>query len=367
MESPHNNTIDIPYRTRVGVEQLSASEKQQFVKDAIAEKDKFVTWSLSLSEKQKDSFLVNSVKYAPSKKMLVAALSTIGLANIGFGLAADKLGLKNDEIVDLWVATFGAPILEEMIFRSKKIPDFITWAGNQFGIKIRPDKARLTTAAIFTGAHVPLSGWNAIDVLSNATMAPFLQRMAHEKGLAASTAAHAIHNATIYGFRYLTKDNILQQVALVKGGDREAKTKLATYYIPMIFTALSLLGSHIAIGISGIKEVFEDHRIHDMLSSIRKGDPNNPVNPEQIDVLSKKLLAIPSTDGYKFQTGVELAYVNAVLTIPDILKDAMTPDDYARTQVHKMVTEVWKDPKTLPYRLEKANSYISEQIALRIS
>ena len=57
--------------------------------------------------------------------------------------------------------------------------------------------------------------------------------------------------------------------------------------------------------------------------------------------------------------------MNAELTMPDMIKDIMTPDDYARSQVHKMVTSVWKDEKTLPHRLEKANTYITEQIAKR--
>jgi len=266
MESPRGRSIDISHNEERTFDQLTVAEKQQFIDTAIAEKDKFVTWSLIQSENQRDSFLVESVKHAPSKKMLAAALSAIGLANIGFGLAADKLGLNNAEIGDLWTATFAAPILEELIFRSKKIPHFITWTGNQFGINIRPDKARLATAAVFTGAHVPLKRWSILHVLSNAAMAPFLQKMAHEKGLAASTTAHAIHNATLYGFRYLTKENVLKQISLVKGGDKEAKAKLATYYAPLIFMALSLLGSHVAIGISGVKETIDDHRIHDMLS-----------------------------------------------------------------------------------------------------
>ena len=85
----------------------------------------------------------------------------------------------------------------------------------------------------------------------------------------------------------------------------------------------------------------------------------------KVNDASKKLLSMPSVDGYKFETGVELAYMGAALSMPSSLINLMTPDEYARSQVHQMVMNSWKDPKTLPHRLEKANTYITEQIAKR--
>ena len=122
----------------------------------------------------------------------------------------------------------------------------------------------------------------------------------------------------------------------------------------------------VGIGIIGVKEMLADKKLHELLERMRS-TPNGKefINIQEVTDVSKKLLASPSLDGYKFQAGVELGYVSAALSMPDALRDIMNPDQYARSQVHKTVMEVWNDPKTLSGRLEKANTYITEQIVAR--
>jgi hypothetical protein len=375
MESPRERPAHISRNNEKILDQLTTAEKQQFINTAIAERDKFLAWA----GKQKDQAVpknlpvIESLNHAPSKKLFLATYSAIGLANIGLTLAASKIGLSSQSVIDLWGATFGMPILEELIFRSKKIPNAVQFLGKNLGVSIRPDIARLITSGVDNATHILWGGRSGLGFLFNAADGPFFQKIANEKGLSASVVAHALLNANSGMYEYFRQRQYKTDNIDLFGYTRREKDKTfqkisgTTSDIMSVFaglTALTGIGSMLAIGITGIKEVIEDHQIQNMLSDVRN---NNPINGEKLEKMTKKLLAVPSTDGYKFKAGVELAYVNAGFTMPDMLKDVMTPDEYARTQVHKMVTEVWKDPKTLPHRLEKANTYVSEQIAARES
>ena len=149
------NKIGIPNKT---LKDLTPIEQQQFFADVIAEKDKFVAWS---EEQLRDGKVTESmgkkfmetVKNAPSKKLLVASMSVIGLANIGLAIAGKKAGLSNGAIADMWVETIGLPVLEELVFRSRHIPNFLTWAGKQVGFEVSPNVSRLGGAAIFSAGH----------------------------------------------------------------------------------------------------------------------------------------------------------------------------------------------------------------------
>ncbi len=347
------NKIGIPNKT---LKDLTPIEQQQFFADVIAEKDKFVAWS---EEQLRDGKVTESmgkkfmetVKNAPSKKLLVASMSVIGLANIGLAIAGKKAGLSNGAIADMWVETIGLPVLEELVFRSRHIPNFLTWAGKQVGFEVSPNVSRLGGAAIFSAGHdfdYIRRNKKHMDVLNFAqksTMGLLLNKVSSEHGLSASIPAHALFNTLGNSVKYLWD--------------------FAPNYRPLWYTIfLTRQACELGIGIIGIKEVLDDKHINDTLKRIRIAESSS----QSIDMEKEfvnKLLKNPSTDGYKFQAGVELAYVNAELTMPDMIKDIMTPDDYARSQVHKMVTSVWKDEKTLPHRLEKANTYITEQIAKR--
>lgn len=357
MELSANRTIDDHINKGKSLEQLTPAEQKQFIGQAIAEKDKFVAWA----EKQQEldthksttlgSKISESWKNAPSKKLLTATLSAVGLSNIGLAIAGSKVGLSKGAMADMWVENFGLPVLEELVFRSRHIPNFLTWAGKQVGLEVSPNVSRLGGAAIFSVGHDfnytrrHKKHMGVLNFAQKGTMGLLFNKVSSEHGISASVSAHALFNTLGDSVKYMWD--------------------FAPNYRPLWLTIfLARQASEIGIGIIGIKEALDDKRINDTLKHIRTAESSG----QSIDMEKEfvdKLLKNPSTDGYKFQAGVELAYVNAALTMPDMLKDVMTPDEYARTQVHKMVTGVWKDSKTLPHRLEKANSYITEQIAAR--
>ncbi len=354
------------------LEQLSPTERQQFVADAVAETQKFVDWSTKTIDDNKreikGSWLAKTWEHSSSKKLFLATLGSVGLANLGISVAGARKGMDSRDIKMLWYGTLGAPVLEELIFRSKAIPTIVTAVGKIVGIDVRPDVARRTADVLFGFGHTGgiYRSLGLAKPIKETIDAANLTGESQKKGLAQSMTVHVVNNSlgllNLYLFHGSLSDMAFRfetGVKLKNGIFPETKlTQTVSALMGLTSVAIA-----IGIGINGVKEMINDKKTNDLLMGMRK----NPslVDQEQVIKITQDLLKSPSTDGYKFQAGVELGYVNAALNMPDILQDVMTPDDYARTQVHKMVTDVWKDPRTLPYRLEKANSYITEQIAKR--
>ena len=186
---------------------LTSTETNTLVQEAIEAQKKFLEWSQKISN-DPSPVLSGADKFAqaPSKKVMLTALSAVGLVNVGLTLAADKLGLSPIDTFIMWYASFGAPVLEELIFRSKKIPDFISLVGDKLGISVRQDKARLSTNALFAVGHInpfAQAGENMVAVLNTFGAAGTLNKLSHERGMAASVALHSVWNATIGGTQYL--------------------------------------------------------------------------------------------------------------------------------------------------------------------
>ena len=374
---PHVDVNPKPQQGRT-FESLTQAERQSFVADAIAEKDKFVSWATKQdATASKNSHvdvktkIVDKWKQMPSKKLTLASLSAVGLANVGMTLAAEKFGLSSNDIKLYWLASFGFPIVKELVFRSKAIPNFISLVGEKIGMPVRPDKARLATNALFGLLHLPnapgaksiLAGVNAF-----AGGAGSMQKISNERGMAASIALHSVWNATMMATTYLVEGSHFYRHHKI--GDPPIVKSLLNddqkYAMVSNIHTITQLGAVVGMGIMGVKEMIADKQINELLERLKKTSVGNDlVNSKQVVDVAQKLLKNPSVDGYKFEAGVELAYVNAALNMPETLKDVMTPDDYARTQVHKTVTEVWNDSSTLPHRLEKANAYITKELAKR--
>lgn len=344
---------------------LDIGEQRRLVNEAVEKKNAFIQWS---EEKYPDLFEESKHKTArekllesPSKNLLKSALVTTGLANLGWA----TIGAESDNVfrdtMAFWYASFAAPVLEELIFRSKKIPNFIMSVGDKIGLPITQDRARVATNVLFSLGHMsPIfdAKTNILQVATAFGIAATAQKISNERGLAASTAFHSIYNATTLIGNFIERD-FRDESFLSENNFKEYQ--LASKLNQGAHT-VALIG----LGIVGLKELIEDRHYQKLRESynVESGKVEG-IDHGKIEQAAKKLLAMPSTDGYKFETGVELAYMESALNMPDILIDSMTPDEYARTQVHNMVMETWKDPKTLPHRLEKANSYITEQIAKR--
>jgi hypothetical protein len=63
---------------------------------------------------------------------------------------------------------------------------------------------------------------------------------------------------------------------------------------------------------------------------------------------------------------VELAYTTAYLSMPDAAKKLMTPDQYARHTVNKLITTTTQDARELDYRTSQAQRYIDKQVSAKI-
>ncbi len=374
MESTLNTPVQPKSEGRLpkSLESLTSIETNSLVHDAIETQKKFLEWSnKAVNNPTSAPSIVDKFNESPSKKIMLTALSGVGLASVGLTLAAEKLGLSPIDTFIMWHANFGAPIIEELVFRSKKIPNFISLIGDKRGTPVCQDKARLATNALFAIGHInPFErvNENMIAVLNTFGAAGTLNKLSHERGMAASVALHAVWNATMIGSQYLIEGSRMYKKHGI-GGDPLVRTLIRNdswYNLVKKIYKVTQFAAMTGIGIIGIKEMLADKKLHELLERLRNTPNGNElVNFQEVTDMSRKLLASPSLDGYKFQAGVELGYVSAALSMPEALRDIMNPDQYARSQVHKTITDVWDDPKSLPRRLEKANTYITGQIASR--
>ncbi len=344
--------------------ELTDAEQQAFAKVAISESQKFVDWSTNTIEANKEriagSRLADQWKHAPSKKLFLATLGTIGLANIGLTAAAIKHYMSPFDVYTLWDGTMGSIFLEELVFRSRKIPDLIQSAGKSMGFKTRPDTARRIADMLFAGIHPMYLFAGRLEAypmlfLGGGTAT----KMAHEKGLLASITLHSVYNALNIGYAYLFEGSVWKALMGVKGTGGILPENKYTKILKSIST-ISLIGLNVGIGIAGIKEMIEDKKVTDTLIGIR----NAPtfVDQKAMAKTITDLLKHPSTEGYKFQAGVELAYLNARLSMPESAKRLMSDEQFARHKVRQYVTETSRDPKMLEYRLQKAFAHIDNQL-----
>ncbi|MEK7141003.1 MAG: CPBP family glutamic-type intramembrane protease [Patescibacteria group bacterium] len=349
---------------------LSAQEVQKFTTEAIGARDEFVNWSQKelhrdemMSPRKGLAGYIKSFQESPSKNLLLASLSAVGLSNIGLTIAGNKIGLSNSDIAFHWYGTFGAPILEELLFRSRKIPKFISLIGEKVGFPVRSDRARLGTSALFALAHVDQMLVNRLAPLQVFAASETFQKISHERGLAASIACHSLFNAVNLGAMYSFDGPLLSRLLGQKsqGFLRSAIKDDRQYNFIRTLTNISLIGLQIGIGIAGIKEILDDKMTNDLLDRVRGAkDGNILVDFNKIRDVSKSLLSNPSTDGYKFQAGIELMYTTAMLE-KSTLPPHMTRESYAREQVQQAIAETWRNKKTLKDRVQKAFSYIDMQ------
>ena len=133
-------------------------------------------------------------------------MSAVGLANLGLAVAGSKLGLSSEAISNIHYSTFIAPIIEEMIFRSTKIPHVIRSLGNAMGLPIRPDTARRITDTVDALTHIP--DWSLPQaILGSLIHGPSMQKTAHERGLTSAISAHALINANIELHHFYNNEN----------------------------------------------------------------------------------------------------------------------------------------------------------------
>ncbi|HLD25098.1 MAG TPA: CPBP family intramembrane glutamic endopeptidase [Patescibacteria group bacterium] len=344
---------------------MPEQDLQRIVGEAVDARDKFLQWSRDnypqLVELSKNKTLRDRMAESPSKKLLRGTLLTLGLSTLGVAAIADKLNIDLEGSLLFSYGTFIAPVLEELVFRSKKIPHFISKVGDVIGLPIRSDQARITNNMLFALGHIiPMfdAKKNAYQVLNAYGLGTVFQKTSHERGMAASIALHSIWNATTILKNFLIMDLDRHKM----DNERSKKEFIVASKINTSIRFATLVG----IGIIGLKELMEDREFQLLRDRLQNTTDKMDISDfVKVNDASKKLLSMPSVDGYKFETGVELAYMGAALSMPSSLINLMTPDEYARSQVHQMVMNSWKDPKTLPHRLEKANTYITEQIAKR--
>lgn len=365
METPIVDKAQLlPDKQNKRIIDLMPQEKVQLVDDAQSITQNFIDWST----KSPDS-IFQKINESPSKKFLLASLSAAGLANLGLTIAGARMGMDPIDIGFLWYASFGGPVLEELIFRSKKIPNLVTGLGNKFGLKLRPDQARLTTNALFTGIHIDQALINPLALPGAFFLGEVMQKMSSEKGLASSLAFHTLWNtyANIANYSlngpitsFVFRDQSKGLLRNVIKDDKKFETIKKLINIP-------LQASQIAIGIIGIKELVEDTTTQKLLERLRTVKPGQDsiVDFNKAQQIANKWLAYPSTEGYKFQTGIELAYTTAMLQAPNDKISLLEKENYARTKVVEQITNSWKNQSTLNGRIEKALNYIDQQINKR--
>jgi hypothetical protein len=327
-------------------------------------------WSEEKIEASKHEFADTSLKelwdHAPSKKLYLGTMGAIGLANVGLTSAAIHANLRPMDVIAIWDSTMGSIGIEELAFRSQKIPDFITSAGKSLGLDVRPDIARRSTDALFglIHAHYILMGhpWAVPEL---ALMGSNFSGASAEGGMLKSLAIHAVHNALHMSRMYLFDGPMSSHFMGGTGAGLLPKNKY-TNALNTIMTVTNI-GMRIGEGISGIKEILNDKKITDTVLGVRKAKSLDAItNKQAVNAITMDLLKTPSTKGYKFEAGVELAYTTAYLSMPDAAKKLMTPDQYARHTVNKLITTTTQDARELDYRTSQAQRYIDKQVSAKI-
>lgn len=140
------------------LQSMPEQDLQRIVGEAVDARDKFLQWSRDnypqLVELSKNKTLRDRMAESPSKKLLRGTLLTLGLSTLGVAAIADKLNIDLEGSLLFSYGTFIAPVLEELVFRSKKIPHFISKVGDVIGLPIRSDQARITNNMLFALGHI---------------------------------------------------------------------------------------------------------------------------------------------------------------------------------------------------------------------
>ena len=120
------------------------------------------------------------------------------------------------------------------------------------------------------------------------------------------------------------------------------------------------------IGIKGAKEMMDDRHTQDALGRLRSADRiDKSLKIPEIKALYGKLLQNPSTRGYKFTTGVELAYITGMLESFEFMHQPEMRDRYALEQVRKAITDFCPDSDKLEERVSLAVDYIDRELKLK--
>ena len=327
-------------------------QEKQLILLAEKTRDQFISWvdtQILAGIKTQDygeskqslslNYFAKRIRKSPSKQFLKKTFALVGFYNLGLTIAGLQMGLPKETIAIIWSATFFSPICEELLYRSRLMPEISIEIAKRMGMNLEPDKSRLLTNALFAVGHFPRIN------LDNFLSGSYLTKIANEKGLAASIASHSLINASIVGIAYLVE---LSE----KLSSSQAET-VKTALLTTLWTGLTVTS------IIGIKEIFDDRQLQKFLTQIQSSDKiDKSLNIPEIKLLYSKLLSSPSTKGYKFLSGIRLAYTVALLESQEFLHQPEIRDKYALEQVEKAVIDNCKDSQQLEERLSVALGYL---------
>lgn len=353
--------------------EFSKSEKNTIANEATSIADDTINWATNTIEAiPKEQLQKSSLKdiwdHQPAKKQFLATLGAVALANIGLSIAGRRHGMSKSDIKTLWYGTLIAPIGEEAIFRGGAIPKIVHVISDVAGIHIRPDVSRRIADGLFGLAHTTgvyrQLGVAPIKAITQTVEAAKLTKDVQEMGLARSMTTHILMNSLALSWAYLFHGSLSDIAFGYSQRGILPKGRLTNVVGSLL--GLTTVAFALNIGIKGIKEMIEDKKITDTLLHARKlhnGQMNDSFTISQEKIT--QLLKTPSTRGYKFQAGVELAYMNAHLTIPEHMKQGVSPDDYGRNQVIQLVTSSAKNSEEAQDRAKEALHYLDAQLAAK--
>ncbi len=344
------------------LDKFSQSEKKTIANEATSIADDTINWATKTietipKEQLKKSSLKEIWGRQPAKNQFLATLGAVSLANIGLSIAGRRHGMSKNDIKILWYGTLIAPLCEEAVFRSGAIPKIINVISDPAGVHMRPDISRRLSDGLFGLAHTTgvyrQLGVAPLKAITQTVEAAKLTKDAQEMGLARSMMTHILMNSMALSWAYLFHGSLTDIAMGYNQRGILPKGRLTNIIRPLF--GLTTAAFALNIGINGIKEMIEDKKITDTLLHARKlynGQLTDSFTIPQETIT--QLLKTPSTRGYKFQAGVELAYINARLTIPEHTKQTVSPDDYGRNQVIQHVTSSVKNSEEAQYRTTEA-------------
>lgn len=239
----------------------------------------------------------------------VKAFVLVGVYSLGLSVALKHFGANNRQILGIWAGSLGAPMWEELFFRTPLTISFLRGVGKNFGITNIPEKdTGLSSNTIFGILHFP------DPVFDKILFFEAHEEVANERGLSHAIVRHALWNACVYGVTFLNH-------LLLSDGSKDIRHWLLPSTFILACTGVCISTS---LGVDGLKEVMRDKKTLEMLNEIRKADTLRDIfSPNEFQQVAEDLLSASIINNdCDFKSGLILAYHIEILSMKEYTNPA---------------------------------------------
>ena len=335
---------------------IEVSGREKFVANMLKTSDQFGDWvEKTIGKGVKGDKFTEGVEslgnVRKSRDYLMKNAAIVGLYDIGMTIAAFKMGMPKEMVFLLWESAFLAPFLEEIGFRTNFVPAISREAAKIVDIDLTEHQGRMISSGLFAALHshiFPTLLLKSAHGVKNFLGGEFFTKVAQEKGIWGSMYYHSLMNAAIWGTVFISE---LAKKTLPK--EQAAMANVACW--------TTLLAGVTGLSLIGLKEVMEDQKIQKDLGRLRQADRlDKSLGIPQMTDFAKQLMNQVNIKGYKFRSGVEMAYFLGFLEAQEYIQPGEFREAQARKFVTKLIEEIGPDNEP---KVKQALAYIQEKLS----